>query len=644
MVRRVEEFEGRLVDFTGDNFLAEFASATAAVSCAIAIQDDLGGSNSGRPPEDRMEFRLGVHLGEVRVEGDRIYGDGVNVASRLEALAEPGGICLSAAVHDQVRSKVDRTFVEAGSRSLKNVPQPITVYRSRGTAGAIPASARSRSATVVRLAVTVVVVAAAVAIAAWRSRVAPGPAPPPDPESPIRSLAVLPLQNLSADPDQAYFADGMTDTLIGVLAKFSDLRVISRTSVMRYRGSRPPLAEIAEELGVDAVVEGTVARDGDRVRISARLIDARSDLLLWADSYERELSGIFEVQAEVARGIATGIDLELSPQTATVLSAAPDDDPRALEAFLRGQSLWRRFRPSDVREALEAFQTAVRLEPTFAEAHAGIARCYNILSAPLGEMPFAEGMELTRAAAERAVSLDPTVPQAHLQLGFVALMADWDLTAARRHVDRGRALGRSVPEAYVFHGFVQRASGEYAAAVATLEEAIRTGPADPANWAMYGESLRELGRQDDGLRAIELALELNPEMSYALEQAQLLHEEQGRFEAAAELQERRLRAAGVPEPRAAALREAAVGGASAYWTARRSLLEDDPPSNDYWYAIARTHGLEGDLDRAFDCLDRALDSRARGLLVNMARNPFIESLRPDPRFADLERRIAAAIR
>ncbi len=373
----VREHRGRLVDFSGDCFLAEFSSPVDAATCAAEIQRELKEENVGRPEDHRMQFRIGIHLGDVRVEGERIFGDGVNIAARLEALAEPGGICVSSKVRDEIESQLEFGYEDLGEQSLKNIPKPVHAYRlrlepQRAAAGARPSQGRLMVATVTA---AIVLVLAVVAI--WRSVPRGGDQGGPglQPGS-IRALAVLPLDDLSGNTEQAYFTDAMTEALISDLAKIASLDVVSRTSVMQYRGARKPLPEIARELDVDAVVEGSVLRVGQAVRITVQLVDARNDRHLWSESYERDLSDILSLQREVAQAIAEEIRLQLGAADESRLRPTPPVNPEAYEAYIKGRFFLRRVTREDHSRAVEYFKEAVRLDPEYAPAWAGLADGY----------------------------------------------------------------------------------------------------------------------------------------------------------------------------------------------------------------------------------------------------------------------------
>jgi len=367
----VRERRGRLVDFNGDCFLAEFPSAVDAAACAVEIQRELHAENVGRPEDRRMQFRMGIHLGDIRIEGDRLFGDGVNIAARLETLAEPGGVCVSSKVRDEIENQLDFGYKDLGEKSLKNIPKPVRVYRllldSQGVATRSWPLAATRAA--------LLLVLAGLAVWWWVARDGGAPAGALQPGR-VRSLAVLPLDNLSGDAGQAYFTDGMTEALISNLAKIASFDVVSRTSVLQYRGTRKPLPEIARELDVDAILEGSVLRAGQGVRITVQLIDARSDRHLWTESYERNLSDVLKLQREVAQAIAAEIRLKLGASDAEQLRPVSQVNPIAYESYLKGRFFLRRATREDHSRAVEYFEKAVQLDPNYAPSWAGLADGY----------------------------------------------------------------------------------------------------------------------------------------------------------------------------------------------------------------------------------------------------------------------------
>jgi TolB-like protein/class 3 adenylate cyclase len=406
----IERHLGRFVNSAGDSILAEFASVVQAVTCAVAIQTALRAENEGLPPERQMQFRIGVNLGDVMVEGKQIYGDGVNVAARLESLADPGGICISDLVHGQVRSKVGLRYQDLGEQHVKNIAEPVRVLRvllDGGNSAANPApriDGAKRHMLPSAIGISAVLIAAiiygAVKWKGWYGAPTAGQASA-NPQM-IRSIAVLPLDNFSGDPNQEYFADGMTDELTTDLASISGIRVISRTSVMQYKGHRPAAPEIAKALNVDGLVEGSVLRVGDRVRITAQLIDASADKHLWAKSFERNSRDVLALQDELASAIAHEINVELTDAEQVRFASARPVNPEAHEAYLKGRYFLGDPTDQNVTKALAQFDRAVQLDSSFAPAFAGLSDAYTWAGFDEGSFRPIIAMAKAKAAAEKA--------------------------------------------------------------------------------------------------------------------------------------------------------------------------------------------------------------------------------------------------
>lgn len=365
----VEAHHGRLVDFTGDNFLAEFRSIVEALDCAIEIQRLVGRRNADVPSERRMQFRMGLHVGDVRVEGGALYGTGVNVAARLERLAEPGGICISGSAREQIPAAPGRAFHDHGQHALRNLPGPIQVYR-----------------------------------VSWKETQTPA-AIPPAAAGDLPSLAVLPFANMSPDPDQEYFADGMAEELINALSRVDGLRVMSRTSSFSFKGTNADVATIGARLNVGAIVEGSVRKAGDRLRITAQLVDVAGGHHLWSESFDRSLDDVFQVQDEIARTIVQTIRPKLLSDPKRELAPRATQSREAYDLYLRASERIARFSESDTRSAVALLESASELDAEFSDAWARLALAYNQIDT-IWEHTDSWHEKAQRALA-RALDLDP---------------------------------------------------------------------------------------------------------------------------------------------------------------------------------------------------------------------------------------------
>ena len=473
----VREHRGRLVDFSGDNFLSEFPSALEAVRCAIEIQRVLAARNADLPPEQKMEFRIGAHLGDIRVEGERIYGEGVNVAARLEGLAEPGGLCISRTVHEQVRRTPGLLFQNLGAQTLKNIPEPVEVYRVRwsGPSGGEPMT--------------------------------PGTAQP--------SVAVLPFANMSADPDQEYFADGMSDELINALTKVDGLRVIARTSAFSFKGTNADIATIGGRLQVSTVLEGSVRRSGDRLRITAQLIDVAGGHHLWSEVYNRPLGDVFEVQDEIARTIVKTIKPKFLGEKDEPLVSCATRSQEAYDLYLRagdriaGMNRW------DTRAAIGILNDATALDEHFAGAWARLAMacCQMDSQFERGE----QWHEQTGHALERALALDPKNAEAQVVRGRVL----WTPRNGFRHREALGALEQALRlqpgshQARLWHSLILNHVGLMTEAEEGIAEVREAEPADATVLASMAQNLLSQGRYEAAADCQAKALALDPAHFYS---------------------------------------------------------------------------------------------------------------------------------
>ncbi len=628
----VRQHRGRLVDFTGDNFLAEFPTAFDAVQSAVEIQRVLASRNADLSADRKLEFRIGVHLGDIQVEGERIYGDGVNIAARLESLARPGGICISATVHDQVRNKLHVGYHDLGDQTVKNIPDQVHVYQVQLEQPTAAAADQPPARLPLRWVGAALAAAAALIVAGWWIL---APSPPLE-TSEIRSIAVLPLENLSGDPDQDFFADGTTEALIATLARLDGLDVISRTSVMQYKGVRRSLPEIARELGVDAVVEGSIVRVGGRVRVTVQLIDARTDKHLWADSYEREVRDILKLQGELAHAIAREVELELSQDQRARLAEARTVDPAAHEAYLKGRYLL----IVDIREAVESFHQAIELDPGYALSYVGLVHAYQGLTV-LGQMRPSESLPLQTAAAREAERLDATLGEVHGALAVV-LDRSWDWEGAEREFLR--ALELTPGDAYtramwgVNLMFRQRPDQ----AITELERARALDPLSLPVKSWLGWAYSTAGRHEDAEGELLEVLRLNPQYFVAHAYLGMSYLARGRFERAStamrEMVEQTRRATTPLGLLAAAL--ALEGRADE----ARELVDEILQRSRAGYIdpniLARVYAALGEQDAAYEWLERAYEEGAPTVkILALANDPISATLRADPRTQELMRRL-----
>ncbi len=442
----IARHHGRIFTTAGDSVMAEFASPVEAVRCAGAIQQEVERRNADLPDARRMLFRVGVNLGDVMVEGDNLFGDGVNVAARLEGVAEPGGISISGAVHDQIRNKVDLSFDDLGEQSLKNIGYPVRVFGLRRDGAAEPEPLPERPA-----------------------------ATAPGRRSALPSIAVLPFANFGGDPEQDYFADGLTEDLITELSRFQELRVIARNSVMTYKGKPARVQEVGRDLGVRYVLEGSVRKAGARVRITAQLVKAATGHHLWAERFDRDLADIFEVQDEVTRRIVATLAGKLGESERRLARSRQTGNLEAYDCVLRGRELWERFTPEANREARRLYEKAIELDPDYARAYASLAWTFLVEHSERWAGPEEQPLERALEYARQGVEVNPASHSNYLVLGQIYL-----------------------------------SKGLHDEALEALETAIALNPNDADGYAFLARALSFAGRPEEAIELVEKARRLNP--------------------------------------------------------------------------------------------------------------------------------------
>ena len=470
---KIAEHRGRIVKTTGDGALVEFASVVDAVRCAVEIQRDMAERNADVPAERRIEFRIGINLGDIIIEDADIFGDGVNVAARLEALAEPGGICVSRVVRDQVRDKLDFAFEDLGEQQVKNIARPVRVYRVGPGTGAAEL---------------------------------PTPALPDKP-----SIAVLPFQNMSGDPEQEYFADGMVEEIITALSRIPWLFVIARNSTFTYKGQAIDVKQVGRELGVRYVLEGSVRRGGGRVRITAQLIEAETGTHLWADRFDGSLEDVFDLQDQVATSVAGVIEPTL--QVAETVRAAnrPTTDLTAHDLYLRANALVFS-RSRQIPEGMDLLSQAIARDPNFGPALALYGLCYFLrnLDGKTDDWDayVRKGVDLARRALRAAENDPTTLANAAITLAY----GGEDIGAMVALVDRALAINPSSARAWHAKALLNLWAGETELASKYEDASVRLSPRVRTGWALhlYGAAHLIERRFDEAVPHLRLAIEEEP--------------------------------------------------------------------------------------------------------------------------------------
>jgi adenylate cyclase len=476
--------QGRIVKLTGDGMLVEFPSVVSAVECAAEVQREMRERNADIPEDRRIEFRIGINLGDVIVDDDDIFGDGVNVASRLESVAKPGGVAVSASVRENVGNKLDLVFEDMGDQALKNIEFPVRAFNVVLGDSAQPKGANAAEAEV------------------------------SDADKP--SIAVLPFNNMSGDAEQEYFSDGISEDIITDLSKISGLFVIGRNTSFGYKGMSPHLQTVASDLGVKFLLEGSVRKAGQRVRVNAQLIDGSNGGHVWADRYDRDLTDIFAIQDEITQSIVEQLKIRLLPKEKKAITQAPTANVEAYNYYLKGRQFSHNFTKSFLFLAREMFAKAVEVDPNYARAYAGMASCNSRLKT-WHKVPIDPNEILSIAA--KALELDPNLAEAYAAQGE-SLNASGRKDDAESAFERALDLDPNLFEGHLFYARFNVVQGKLEQAAEHYVRALEIQPDDCQAPLLLEQVLRSLGRRDEGIpylrmgvKRAEAAMELHPESS-----------------------------------------------------------------------------------------------------------------------------------
>ena len=590
--------DGREIKTIGDGFLVEFASALEALRCGYEIQHALHERNNSRVPDSRIDIRMGIHLGDVvhDVKKD-MYGDAVNVASRIEPLAEPGGICISGQVYDHVRNKFEFPFVSLGKKQLKNIELPIEVFK---------------------------------VVLPWRITEHEG-----NPDK--RRIAVLPFSNISPDPNDEYFADGMTEELISTLSKIRGLKVISRTSVLRYKQTNKSLSEIAKELNVGAVLEGSVRKAADDLRITVQLIDVESDEHLWSEDYDRKFENLFSLQKEIAQKVADSLQVTILPKESIELGKKPTQNLEAYTLYLKGRSYRHRGTLDSTKKTIDYCEQAIQEDPYYAQAYAEIAKSYALIGI-FELLPSSEAFPKAERFAEKAIQLDPSVPESHVPLGLVLLWDKWDFRGAEIEFRRALELSPNLVDAHLELGHLYCQIRKFDEAIVECKRALELDPLSASTCTSAGTLFLYSRRPDEAIVLLKSALELDPNSVFAQSNLGVAYVQKGRVEEGLTEMRKSIEHSGLHLENELAYAYARAGKMDEVRGILADLLRMREQGHVSETIIAGVYSSLGEKDKALEWLERAYAQHAVFIVSINSDFPF-EDLRPDPRFQSLLKKI-----
>jgi adenylate cyclase len=559
---KIAEHRGRIVKVTGDGVLAEFPSVVSAVSCATEIQ----GAMRARTSESAIQFRIGVNLGDVIVEGDDIYGDGVNVAARLESVADPGGIAVSQSVRDQVGNRLSVTFEDRGEQYLKNIEKAVRVYGvlldELELSNAMPLAKKEKP-----------------------------------------SIAVLPFANMSGDPEQEYFSDGITEDIITDLSKISALSVIARHSSFTYKEKGVKVQNVGKELGADFILEGSVRKAGARVRVTGQLINSNDGTHIWAERFDRDLTDIFAIQDEITHAIVEQLKVKLLPQEKKSIEQIPTENIEAYTYCLRGRDFYRRYIKHYLQLGRRMFAKAVELDPLYARAYAGMADCDSFLRYYYRFDISTDGI---LALADKALALDEALPEAHASRGFALLLAHRPDEAVAEF-ERAIALDPSSFEAHYLYGRLCHGQGKMEKTAALFERAAEINPDDLSVPTFLTHVYRSLGRDEARQRWARRTVEI-------AERQLALYPDDAR----------------PPCMGIEGLIELGETNRAREWISRALALEPDDPTVQYNVACGLTK--LGELEWALDLLEHSLRNAPPEMISWVKNDADLDGLRNHPRY------------
>jgi TolB-like protein/Tfp pilus assembly protein PilF len=593
----VQDHLGSIIQFYGDGALSIFGSAIEAVECAIKIQEKLR-------EKPQVPLRIGIHQGDIVYDDEGAYGDAVNLAARIQALSVPGGVLVSDRVYEELVNHPGIQTQSLGSHELKHIKRPIEIHAIKNRGLKVPSAAGVRALT----------------------------------GGTSRSIAVLPFVNMSADQETEYFSDGITEEIINTLSKVEGLKVISRTSVFAFKGLNKDVRTIGAELSVSHVLEGSVRKAGNRVRITAQLIDTRDGFHIWSEVFDRNLSDIFFLQDEISLKIAT----KLKENFAEVMygdrpARKSTRNIQAYNYFLKGKFFWHKWTPEDIHKSIEQFERAIELSPDYAEAYAGLANCYSYLGG-IGRITPGKAYQKAKAAALKSIEINDMISESHIALVLVRLLHDWDFRGAKESLNQALAINPKSAKVKQAYALYLKVKGKNKAAVRILKEALEK---DPLSLSINADLARAYLNEGKALKALDQfnkTLEMDGNFRTALEGKGWAYVELGELDKALEMFELYHKAVG---HKLKGITQLAYiyGRLHNVRQARRYLklmqrrdIEDDDVALAMDYAVV--HLGMGNHDKVFEHLNQAYEQRLAGVLF-IKTNPIWRAIRSDLRFREL---------
>jgi adenylate cyclase len=601
--------KGQEIKTIGDGFLVEFASAVAAVNCAVELQEALARRNLDAAAERQLQVRIGIHLGDVLRREDDIVGDGVNIAARIEPLADPGGIAITQQVFDQVYNKIPETLVRIGKVEVKNISRPLDVYR--------------------------VVLGPKTRKAAEGNRKTSTPSRQPN-RGHERSIAVLPFVNLSSDRENEFLSDGISEDLLSAFSRIEGLRVAARTSCFAFKGRNEDIRKIGQALGVETVLEGSLRKAGAKLRITAQLVNVADGFSLWSDRFDREMQDVFAIQDDITRAIMAALRLRLSGSGDRPIVKSQTTNAEAYEFYLKGRFFWNQ-RGIGLKKALHYFELALIEDPEYALAMSGLSDAYSLLSW-YGYPSPAEATPRAIAAANRAVQLDPGLAEAHVSLGFCQFCHRWDWAGAEREFRRAIELNPRSTRARYWLGWLCSCAGRHEEAIELCRQAVELEPFSAIDRTFLGWMNYHAGKYGEAEQLLRKGIELDGD-ERLVSAVWLL----GKVYVAAGKRDMALRELGraVENSHGSAWTRCVLGHAWGVFgepAKAKEILADLQDSDKRGYVrafgVAMIYLGLGDRDQALAWLEKGCDDRDVWALMLKA-DPIYADLRTDPRFVAL---------